>query len=125
MGTAYAVAALTASVYSDLTASDNSPVAVDQFLGVVVAYFDLKNQACIVGVGESEYGRVLDDKSPVRLQTEALRAALADAGLTKGDIDGYNTSHGAPGGVDYDEFAMHTGTTAGGAPRALGKRCTR
>ncbi|MEX2446780.1 MAG: thiolase family protein, partial [Dehalococcoidia bacterium] len=71
--------------------------------------FDLRNQVCIVGVGESEFGRVLDDQSQVRLQTAALRAALDDAGLTKDDIDGFNTAHGAPMGSDYDEYAMYAG----------------
>jgi len=70
--------------------------------------FDLKNQACIVGVGSSEYGMVLN-QSAMRLQTAALRAALDDAGLTKDDIDGYSTAHGAPEGTDYDEFAVQAG----------------
>ena len=59
-----------------------------------MALFNLKNQACIVGVGTSKFGRVLDDQSSVRLQVAAFRAALQDAGLTRDDIDGYVTSHG-------------------------------
>ncbi len=74
-----------------------------------MATLDLKNQACIVGVGQSEkFGFVLN-KSPVTLQIEALKAALADAGLQRDDIDGFQSAHGFPSGVDYDEFAVLTG----------------
>ncbi len=73
------------------------------------AIYDLKNQVAIVGVGNSQYARVLDDVSPIRTLATALRNALEDAGLTKDDIDGFVTSHGAPGGADYDEFAVHAG----------------
>ena len=72
--------------------------------------FEMRNQACIVGIGTSEFGRNLD-VSPILLQTQAYQAALDDAGLTRADIDGFSTSHGAPAGADYDEFAMHTGST--------------
>ena len=71
---------------------------------------DMRNQACIVGIGASQFGRNLDI-SPIRLQTEAYQAALDDAGLKREDIDGFSTAHGAPRGSDYDEFAMHTGST--------------
>ena len=69
---------------------------------------DLKNQICIVGVGTSKFGRILDT-SPVRLQVEAMKMALDDAGLTRDDIDGFVTAAGSPSGIDYDEFASHTG----------------
>jgi acetyl-CoA acetyltransferase len=69
---------------------------------------EFKNQACIVGVGESAFGRTLD-QSPLALQVQAFKAALEDAGLERDDIDGYHTSHGAPGGLDYEEFAIQTG----------------
>ncbi len=69
---------------------------------------EIKNAVCIVGVGHSAFGRVLDE-SPVRLQVEAMRNALADAGLEKSAIDGFATSSGSPGGIDYDEFAAHAG----------------
>ena len=71
--------------------------------------FDMRNQACIVGLGQSQFGRNLD-VSPILLQAEAYKAALDDAGLTRDDIDGFSTSHGAPRGSDYDEFAIHTGS---------------
>ena len=72
--------------------------------------FEMRNQACIVGLGQSQFGRNLEF-SPILLQAEAYKAALADAGLTRADIDGFSTSHGAPHGADYDEFAIHTGST--------------
>ena len=74
-----------------------------------MATFDLKNKACIVGVGTSEkFGFVLD-KSPLTLHIESFKAALEDAGLRREDIDGFHTAHGAPIGVDYDEFAALAG----------------
>ena len=69
---------------------------------------DYKNLACIVGVGQSPYALQVN-RSPVSMQTEAFRNALADAGLEKSQIDGFNTAHGAPTGVDYDEFVAHAG----------------
>jgi acetyl-CoA acetyltransferase len=48
----------------------------------------LRDQACIVGVGETAYTRG-SQKSVLRLVLEAARHALADAGLTTHDIDGF------------------------------------
>ena len=48
----------------------------------------LKDQACIVGVGETAYTRG-SGKSVLRLVLEASRHAIADAGLTVQDIDGF------------------------------------
>jgi acetyl-CoA acetyltransferase len=71
--------------------------------------------ACIAGVGTSrEFGFNLG-KSPMLLQIEAFASALADAGLTKDDIDGVVTCHGAPSGVDYDEFIVAAGLDTGWA----------
>ena len=69
---------------------------------------DLKNKACIVGVGQSEFGRILD-VNPLRLQIDAMKAAIEDAGITKDEIDGFVTAQGSPRGIDYDEFVAHTG----------------
>ena len=48
----------------------------------------LKDQACIVGVGESAYTRG-SQKTVLRLVLEASRHAIRDAGLTVQDIDGF------------------------------------
>lgn len=77
--------------------------------GGAIAVLDISRKACIVGIGTSDaFGLVLD-RSPLRLQVEGFRAALADAGLEKSDVDGFATAHGAPQGVDYDEFAIQAG----------------
>jgi len=49
--------------------------------------YTLKDQACIVGVGETPYTRGTD-KSELALMLEASVKAIADAGLTPHDIDG-------------------------------------
>ena len=48
----------------------------------------LKDQACIVGVGESAYTRG-SQKTVLRLVLEASRHAIRDAGLAVQDIDGF------------------------------------
>ena len=73
-----------------------------------MATSDLSNKVCIVGVGQSEFGRILD-VNPLRLQIDAMKNALDDAGVTKDQIDGFITASGSPGGIDYDEFVAHTG----------------
>lgn len=47
----------------------------------------VRGRAAIAGVGESEIGRV-EGRSGVRLTADAALAALADAGLGRGDVDG-------------------------------------
>ena len=69
---------------------------------------NINTDVCIVGVGQSAFGLALD-VNPLRLQVDAMKMALDDAGLTKDDIDGFITAQGSPGGVDYDEFTAHTG----------------
>lgn len=51
-------------------------------------------KAAIRGVGMSRQGK-LPDETPLTLATEALRAALDDAGLTKDDVDGLLTMPGS------------------------------
>ena len=48
----------------------------------------LRDQACIVGVGETAYTRG-SQKSVLRLVLEASRHATVDAGVTAHDIDGF------------------------------------
>jgi len=50
----------------------------------------------VAGVGQSQLGRRLG-RSPLSLTVEAVRAALADAGLEPGDVDGVATWPGAGG----------------------------
>ncbi|HEY7205592.1 MAG TPA: thiolase domain-containing protein, partial [Methylomirabilota bacterium] len=54
------------------------------------------NQACIVGAFEHPT-RKADGISLAQLHAEVARGALADAGLTKDDVDGYFCAGDAPG----------------------------
>jgi acetyl-CoA C-acetyltransferase len=56
----------------------------------------VKGKAYIVGVYEHPT-RKADDKSVAQLHAESARGAIADAGLTKADIDGYFCAGDAPG----------------------------
>ncbi len=47
----------------------------------------IRDQACIVGVGDTEYSKD-SGRSEMRLACEAIRAAIEDAGLTPDDVDG-------------------------------------
>jgi acetyl-CoA C-acetyltransferase len=58
----------------------------------------LRHQAFIVGAFEHPT-RKAPDKSTAQLHAEAARGALADAGLSKDDVDGYFCAGDAPGGV--------------------------
>lgn len=64
----------------------------------------MKINAAIVGVGASEFGRFLPD-SQLGLAARAFRAALADSGLDRSDIDGLSLHMGWPLGLDYDRVA--------------------
>jgi acetyl-CoA acetyltransferase len=67
------------------------------------------NDVCIVGIGTSDAFGFDLGKSPIRLQTEAFKTALLDAGLDRTAIDGFITPKGAPRGVDYEEFVLAAG----------------
>ena len=62
------------------------------------------NQACIVGIGTSRFGRRLPE-SPLALGAVAFKAALADAGLSRNDVDGLSINLGSPLALDYDRVA--------------------
>jgi acetyl-CoA acetyltransferase len=64
----------------------------------------ISDKVAIVGIGQSEFGRFLPD-SQLRLGATALKAALADAGLERSDIDGLSLHMGWPLGADYDRIA--------------------
>jgi acetyl-CoA acetyltransferase len=60
--------------------------------------------AAIAGVALSDVGRV-DDKGPYELIAQASRRALADAGLTRDDVDGLaSTGQGTLPPVDVGEY---------------------
>src|SRR5260221_2424621 len=65
---------------------------------------DVRNQAAIVGFGLSPFGRNLP-QSQLGLAAIAFKNALADAGLTRADVDGLSIHLGWPLGVDYDRVA--------------------
>ena len=61
-----------------------------------------RSNACIVGAYEHPLRRA-PDKSVAQLHAEVARGALEDAGLAKGDIDGYFCASDAPG---QDAFSI-------------------
>jgi acetyl-CoA acetyltransferase len=54
------------------------------------AELSFPGRSAIVGVGQTEFSKS-SGRSEMRLAVEAIRAALADAGLEPGDVDGYCT----------------------------------
>jgi acetyl-CoA acetyltransferase len=70
--------------------------------GVLVS----RRRVAVVGVALSDTGRV-DDRSPWELHGQAVRRAVADAGLTRHDIDGF-ASHGL-GSLPPIEVAEYLG----------------
>ena len=72
----------------------------------------LRDRAAIVGIGASRFGRHLPE-SQLALAATAFRAALDDAGLERGDIDGLSIHIGWPLGVDYDQVAQVFGLEIG------------
>lgn len=68
----------------------------------------MKINAAIVGIGASGFGRHLPD-SQLGLAAKAFKAALADSGLKREDIDGLSIHMGSPVGLDYDRVAEGLG----------------
>ena len=60
--------------------------------------FAKHQQAAIVGLGMTDIGKVYD-RTAAEFAAEAVRLAVADAGLTIGDVDGMLISNGLGGGV--------------------------
>ncbi|HEY8152775.1 MAG TPA: thiolase family protein [Myxococcota bacterium] len=58
----------------------------------------LERRAAITGIGQSDIGRRLN-RDPLELTLDACLAAIADAGLTREDIDGLATYPGSMGGA--------------------------
>lgn len=64
----------------------------------------MSRRVAIVGAALSDCGRV-DDKSPFHLHQQAASRALADAGLTKDDVDGFmSTGLGVLAPVEVAEY---------------------
>lgn len=68
----------------------------------------LAGSVAVVGVGASSFERD-PDRSVLQMAGDALSAALADAGLEKGAIDGLSVQIGSPRGADYDTLAQTFG----------------
>ena len=64
----------------------------------------LGGKSAVLGVGASSFER-RPDASVLQFADAALNAALADAGLEKGQIDGLVVQVGSPRGADYDTVA--------------------
>jgi acetyl-CoA acetyltransferase len=69
---------------------------------------NLSGRAAVVGVGASSFERD-PQRSVIEMAGAALTAALADAGLEKGAIDGLVVQIGSPRGADYDTLAQTFG----------------
>jgi 3-oxoacyl-[acyl-carrier-protein] synthase III len=52
----------------------------------------LRGKVSVIGIGQSSVGRV-PGRSPLGLAADAARNAIADAGLSKADLDGVLSSH--------------------------------
>jgi acetyl-CoA acetyltransferase len=70
----------------------------------------IRDRTAVVGIGTSRFV-MKTPESPMRLATQAFKAALADAGLERDDVDGLVINIGWPLGVDYDRFAEVCGLT--------------
>jgi acetyl-CoA acetyltransferase len=68
----------------------------------------LAGKAAIAGVGASSFERD-PARSVLGMASDALAAALADAGLEKEAIDGLSVQIGSPRGADYDTIAQTFG----------------
>lgn len=61
-------------------------------MGTNITAYNFRNRVCIVGVGDTDYGKLYRTRDPKRnaytLGLEAFKRALDDCGLKKDDIDG-------------------------------------
>ncbi len=88
---------------------------------------ELKNQIAIVGVGYTPQGK-LPGRTAVSFHTEAIRNALADAGVEKEQVDAmFLYRHFDPLAGDYDTTAFTVAEQLGIRPSVVGqeKYCTR
>src|SRR4249919_3170848 len=74
----------------------------------------LRGRYAIVGVGETEYSRA-SGRSTRALAVEAVRAAILDAGLRPGDVDGilsYHSGDSTPSPAVAADLGMRLNTYA-------------
>lgn len=72
------------------------------------ALTDLRDQTCIVGIGETDYTRGTP-KSALELALEASLGAIEDAGIQPGDIDAVILPNGAGSGGTAGDFCANLG----------------
>ena len=77
----------------------------------------IKRKACIAGAYEHPT-RKAPDKTVAQLHAECARGALADAGLTLQDVDGYFCAGDAPG-LGANNMADYLGLTIETVSRAF------
>ncbi|MBA17040.1 MAG: hypothetical protein CMN73_11905, partial [Sphingomonas sp.] len=68
----------------------------------------LDGRTAIAGVGASSFER-RPEASVLQFAATALDAALADAALERGQVDGLISQVGSPRGLDYDTIAESLG----------------
>jgi acetyl-CoA acetyltransferase/uncharacterized OB-fold protein len=96
---------------------DIAPERFGEYVRPMLSADKFEDKVALTGIGMSEIGRRLM-RPPLSLTIEACEAAIADAGLTIGDIDGLSTY---PGGGGFGPFS-EGGVTA--LESALGIRPT-
>src|SRR6266571_1378988 len=74
----------------------------------------LKDQYCIVGVGNTAYGR-LPERSAMSLTVEAIRNAIEDCGIDKQEIDAVLTKY--PTSQFQSLFSTHVAQALGIVPK--------
>ncbi|AZG45754.1 thiolase C-terminal domain-containing protein [Gordonia insulae] len=85
---------------ADLPADEIAPADFARHVRPMASAQKFEDKVALTGVGMSQIGRRLM-KPPLALTIEACQAAVADAGLTMGDIDGIATY---PGGGNVGGF---------------------
>ena len=92
-----------------------------------MAFEELKNKIAIVGVGYTAQGKI-EGRTAVSFHCEAIRNALADAGIEKQDIDALLLyRHFDAIGGDYDVTAFTVAEQLGIRPAVVSQEtyCTR
>ena len=64
----------------------------------------MNKEVAIAGIGTTGFGQ-FSGRSATSMASQALQAALDDAGLDRSDVDGLTSHIGSPRGLDCDELA--------------------